>query len=401
MNLKKSFERFFSKKNTEAPADVTPTGWDEVAALNPDANTATFDDLAQLSSDVTPATFDDLETVPFAGASVTEESVTPEHVLPAESESRLDTEMDTTNPNTENPTPSPELRALKNFFVTDLRIKRELMNAAPDEKDNFDEASRMDYADQAYRTFKDFQTDFARINQDFGFNFDQPLNNFFQKGVENFAISNYDAEVINQLYGHEFSDLRRDFVEKVKAGCVGYKLERSSLGDLISSSQSVNELLHAYHSYIMNNEDILQAVPPIAEKENSGGYTITMRGDASPLSQQIFDAIPADLDVGWTDIITAGQHIMMMVRDRGHALTISIETDGAQPDKMWVDYNIPKICNIEMIKALPGISGYTQHGARGGFFAPRDELGAKIADFIARVPMDADLFTPGGLCYAD
>lgn len=92
---------------------------------------------------------------------------------------------------------------------------------------------------------------------------------------------------------------------------------------------------------------------------------------------------------------------MMMVRDRGHALTISAEPDGAQTDKMWVEYNIPKLCNVEMIKALPGLSGYTENGARGGFFASRDELGAKITDFIAQVPTDDDMFKPGGSVYRE
>lgn len=179
---------------------------------------------------------------------------------------------------------------------------------------------------------------------------------------------------------------------------MGYKLF-GSLDSLISSSKTINELLHAYHSYIMNNEQILQGVPDITHKDNNYGYTITLRGDKSGLSQQVFNAIPSDLDIGTTDIIAAGENIMMMVRDRGHALTISAEPDHSKPDQIWVEYNVPKLCNVEMIKALPGLDGYSENGARGRFIVSKGDLGDKIAKFIAQVPTDSDMSSPGGVLY--
>lgn len=379
MNFKNPFNRFIKKHNSTLEAadhpesHSEPTGWESVAAMNPDTGAGT--------------TFADLAKEPFAGdPGVTDNSVTPEHVLPDESQetASLTEEQESLA--------SPELQAFKNFFKIDLRIKRELMQTAPRPEDNYDEASRMDYVDEAYRTFRSFHSDFDQIIRDFGFGdyISETTDAFFKRGEEHFAVSNYGADVPNQIYRREFTDLRPAFVEKVKDVCVGYTFS-SNLGGLVKDSQSINELLHAYHSHIMNDENILQKVPPVAEKENSQGYPIILRGESSPLSQQVFDAIPEDLDVGYTDIISADEHIMMMVRDRGHALTISAEPDGAQPDKMWVEYNIPKLCNVEMIKALPGLSGYTDNGARGGFFASRDEFDQKIVDFISQVPMDSDM----------
>lgn len=388
MNFKNPFNFFFSKNNRAARSSVNSApdsiqdGWDSLAAMNPNTQ-----------SDVT---FDDLgKEVPFAGASVTDSSVTSNHVLPDESN------LDTTDTSEQHESmPSPELQAFKNFFKIDLRIKKELMQAAPNPADDYDEESRMAYVEEAYRTFKGFRADFAQINRDFGFGdyIGQQSDAFFKRGAEHFALSNYGPGVANQIYKSEFTDLRRDFVEKVKAEYKGYALF-GDLSPLINESQSVNELLHAYHSYIMNNNRILQRVPPIAEKETSYGYPITLRGEDTPLSRQIFDSISTDMNIDDTDIIAADGRIMMMVSGRGHALTISAEPDGAQSDKMWVEYNIPKLCNVEMIKVLPGLSGYTKNGARGGFFAPRDELGSKIADFIAQVPTDEDMLKPGGTAY--
>ncbi len=295
---------------------------------------------------------------------------------------------------------SPEVQAFKNFFKTNLRIKRELIQAAPSLADNYDEASRMDYVESAYRTFKDFRPDFAAIERDFHFspNISEQTDAFFARGVEHFVLDRYDFGITNEIYRKEFTDLRRDFVEKVKDECVGYKLF-GSLDSLISSSKTINELLHAYHSYIMNNEQILQGVPDITHKDNNYGCTITLRGDKSGLSQQVFNAIPSDLDIGTTDIIAAGENIMMMVRDRGHALTISAEPDHSKPDQIWVEYNVPKLCNVEMIKALPGLDGYSENGARGRFIVSKGDLGDKIAKFIAQVPTDSDMSSPGGVLY--
>ncbi len=194
--------------------------------------------------------------------------------------------------------------------------------------------------------------------------------------------------------------MRPAFVEVVKDKCVGYIVSRGDvLESLIDQSSSINELLHAYHSYIMNNEDLLQAIPPLAEKKNQYGYPIVLRGDDSAPARQVFDALPDDLDVGYTDIIAADDHLMMMVRERGHALTINSSPDPGHPGELPVEYNIPKICNENMIKTLPGLTGYSENGARGVFSVPQSEIGPRLVDFIAKVPMDSDMWKPGGPLY--
>lgn len=386
MKLKNPFNRLFSKPQS-APA--SPISAEDAPVETPE------------SAIESGASWDDLAAVPFTGvASVTTESVvTPEQPLsPSTAEASID--ADAPGPESFHPEAhetheaplSPELTAFKNFFKTDLRIKRQLMDTAPQPTDDYDEVSRMDYVDQAYRTFKGFHSDFTSIARDFalGTPISAATDDFFHRGAEHFAPGKYNSGVTEKIYRDEFTDMRPDFVEKVKDECVGYTLG-GNLDALIEDSHTINELLHAYHSYIMNNEAILQRVPAIDEKQNDYGYNITLRGDDSALSRQVFAAIPDHLDVGTTDIIGADDHVMMMVRDRGHALTIGAEPDSAQPDQLWVEYNIPKLCNVEMIKALPGLAGYTQNGARGGFFTSRDELGSKIADFISQVPTDDDM----------
>lgn len=81
---------------------------------------------------------------------------------------------------------------------------------------------------------------------------------------------------------------------------------------------------------------------------------------------------------------------LMMIRDRGHALTIDI--DSLEKDNVVVNYFVPKICNKEMVKALPGInpSSITKNGAVGTFDLKKGDI-KKIFDFIGKVPTDMDM----------
>lgn len=394
MKFKNPFEHILSKANNAARGGTESlaghsseqaTGWETLAELNPDSNETTFDDLAE---------------VPFAGdTSVTDVSVTPEESVNSFSTGALDTDVVGISEQY-GEAPSPELRALKKFFKADLRIKREIMDSAPQLADEYNEDSRARYIENAYRTFKGFHSDFAQFNREFQFDpaISDATDAFFQRGAEHFAPTSYSAGITEKIYRKEFTEMRPDFIEKVKKECVGYAFN-DGLRPLVAESRTIDELLHAYHSYIMNNDEILRAVPIIDEKTNSQDYKISLRGDKSELSRAAFDALPKELDIGDTEIIGADNHVMMMVRDRGHALTISAEPDEKDPEKIWVEYNIPKICNTAMIEALPGIDHWSKNGARGRMLVAKSEFAPKLTDFIERVPTDDDLFRPGGTFY--
>lgn len=413
MSLRNRFANFFNKpksadrpaaQSQEQPAEQEQSSgseavtWDSLAAERRDDGKSqiTYDDLARLVR--FPGSVTDTPAIVNGGGSSSDEPTpaaaepgplvpetppadTPATARPAESAET----QETLN--------SPELQAFKNFFKTDMRVKRELLDVAPKPTDDYDEASRMDYVESAYRTFRDFKHDFLGIARDFGFGepVQKSTEDFFLRGQQDFALGDYGPGVAGNLYRKVFTDMNPEFVEEVKSGFVGYKILSSSLDSVINDASTINELLHAYHSYIMNNNHILQRIPVLDEKKARYGGSITLRGDHSALGRQVFDSLPDDLGIGRTDIVSADDHIMMMVRDRGHALTISGEPDADDPSKIWVNYNIPKICNEEMVKALPGLAGYSPNGARGSFVIPRDTFGPSLASFIAKVPTDDDM----------
>ena len=292
-----------------------------------------------------------------------------------------------------NLTEQKNLETLKNFIKTDLSIKNDLLELAPNKSDNFDESSKINYIDKLYKSLKDLEFDFKSSLK--GFNFDDKINEslteFFNKEKEKLAIGNYNNINCNEIYQNNFSDMSKTFIEDVKKTFVGYtSFNENDLNTSIKEAKTINELLHTCHSYIMNNQSILSSITKISEKQNQFKYPISLYGEQTKAAEELFNNFPMDLDVGWTDIISLEDQIFMMVRDRGHALTIDIDTS---KDDYLIKYFVPKLCNEEMIKALPGVNKDTisQNGASGCFQCKNTEFTNKLFSFIEKVPTDNDM----------
>lgn len=279
---------------------------------------------------------------------------------------------------------------LKKFFASNMKLKQTLLELAPTEKDDFSEETRMQYTDQLYRKLRDLEREFLNIIQDFEFGADvaDSIKEHFNKAREAFLISYYDQGVIKKIYREQFADMSLELIETVKNNCIGYTIGRANLSQLIKSSSSINELLHVMHSYIINNENILQAMPVISAKKN-GYYPITLYGEENNVSRKIFDEFPLDPKCGWTEIVSMKNKILMMIRDKGHALTIDM--DISEVEEIFVKYFVPKLCNEDMIRVLPGINAITENGATGEFVASKEEITQKLFDFIEKVPTDAEI----------
>lgn len=285
------------------------------------------------------------------------------------------------------------LKALKKFIKTDLSIKNDLLQLAPNNEDNFDEASKINYTDKLYQSLKYLEFDFKSSFEGFGLSeaVNESLTDFFNKTREQLAIGNYKNTDCHEIFQKNFSNMSKDFIENVKKTFVGYT--SFNLGDLnnsIKDAKTVNELLHSCHSYVMNNKELLSSITKISEKQNKFNYPIMLYGENTKQAEELFKKFPMDLDVGWTDIISLEDQIFMMVRDRGHALTIDIDTS---KDDYFVKYFVPKLCNEDMIKALPGINkdNISNNGASGSFICNNKEFTDKLFSFIEKVPTDSDM----------
>ena len=228
-----------------------------------------------------------------------------------------------------NLTEQKNLETLKNFIKTDLSIKNDLLELAPNKTDNFDESSKINYIDKLYKSLKDLEIDFKTSLKGFNFNdkINESLTEFFNKEKEKLTIGNYNNINCNEIYQNNFSDISKTFIEDVKKTFVGYtSFNENNLNTSIKEAKTINELLHTCHSYIMNNQSILSSITKISEKQNQFKYPISLYGEQTKAAEELFNNFPMDLDVGWTDIISLEDQIFMMVRDRGHDLKIDIDT---------------------------------------------------------------------------
>ena len=282
--------------------------------------------------------------------------------------------------------------ALKYFFDVDMKIKEKLIDIIPTEMDDFDEESRIECVDKLYDSLEDFEFYFTKITEKFEMSQEikDSIKKYFDKARQNFLIKQYKPGMLKKIALEQFGDMDMKFVEEVKEKCFGYGMG-IDFGEIASHAKSVNELLHLMHSYITNNDEILQAMPILDVKKNKNNEEITLYGEQSEIAKQIFDAISPELDVGYTDIISMQDRILMMVRDRGHALTINIDT---KEEDALIKYFVPKVCNEVKVKLLPGMNKnyITGNGARGLIVANKEDVAETLVDFIERVPTDMDMF---------
>lgn len=287
------------------------------------------------------------------------------------------------------------LEAMKEFFERDMKIKKTLMSLAPTEADDYDELSRMEYVDKLEKGLDSLEYDTLASIKKFGFG--EELNNtireYFANKKKSMAVGKYEAGICQKIYNSEFASMSENFIEEVKEGFVGYAFfsNLSKLPGFVKKAKTVNELLHSIHSSIVNNDEILESMPQMKTKRNTIEEPITLYGEENEVAEKIFKEFPLEMDCGITDIVSLKNKVLMMIRDRGHALTIDMDT--TNPKEVEVKYFVPKLCNEEMIRKLPGIneSSITKSGASGFFVSDKDKITKDLFDFIEKVPTDGDM----------
>ena len=287
------------------------------------------------------------------------------------------------------------LEAMKEFFERDMKIKETLMSLAPTEADDYDELSRMEYVDKLEKGLDSLEYDTLASIKKFGFG--EELNNtireYFANKKKSMAVGKYEAGICQKIYNSEFASMSENFIEEVKEGFVGYAFfsNPSKLPGFVKKAKTVNELLHSIHSSIVNNDEILESMPQIGTKRNTIEEPITLYGEENEVAEKIFKEFPLEMDCGITDIVSLKNKVLMMIRDRGHALTIDMDT--TNPKEVEVKYFVPKLCNEDMIRKLPGIneSSITKSGASGFFVSDKDKITKDLFDFIEKVPTDGDI----------
>ena len=287
---------------------------------------------------------------------------------------------------------------LETFFKINLEIKNLMLKCAPNEQDNYNQDFRIKYGDKLYFAIEDMHDDFKKLFRMLNIShLDDDLKIFFKTIQSELLECGYSFNKLKKFYQTRFSEMDLQLITKIKETFVGYTLF-NSIESVIGDAKTINELLHVLHSYVLNNENIYQSMPIIVERELLNGENIKLHGKQNNTAISFFQNIPVDLNLGETDIISLDNKIIIMIRDLGHALTIEIDIED---NKCMIRYFIPKICNPQKVKLLPGINAINENVrfANGQFECKLDELNSILYSFLDMVPTDHDMFLEGGWYY--
>ena len=285
-----------------------------------------------------------------------------------------------------------KLIKLQHFFAIDVEIKKGMYHIVPSKIEEYSGGSVIqnytnelsDFLDYTFSELKCVCIDMIGTNS----NVFKRICELEKKIKNSFYSCGFNIDKLKKFYIQYISNMEIDFINSVKEECVGYTMGYTQSAD---KAVSINEMLHFIHSYVVNNSFILRSLPVLNQKNNDFNHPIVLRGIKVSEFEQLFEQFPINLEVGCTDMVTISEKkLIMMVRDRGHALSIEITLN---KNDARIEYFIPKLCNIEMINMLPGINKVNNDsiGATGVVEVPMEYLSKKLFDFISKVPMDSDM----------
>ena len=281
------------------------------------------------------------------------------------------------------------------FFLNNIKIKAQLINMAPPNINDYYVLKSYGY--QLKNFIDEMETFFKKFaNIFFNENLISKIDSLFieineeLKEFQKFNI--FDSVNINNFYFKRIATLSQNLIQELNLNCYGYTYTNNP-GKFINKCQSINDLLHLFHTCIINDENFYKRMPLVEEKNNIFDYSIRLYGSLNDVSKSMFQEFPLDMDVGFTDILSLplSNTIIMLIRDRGHALSIQI--DISDQDNIYVDYYIPKIFNIDKVNSLKGVRKVDEHSmfTKGCFQTNINNLNTELFKFISMVPTDLNM----------
>lgn len=283
---------------------------------------------------------------------------------------------------------------LQHFFSVDTKIKKEIYDIAPQSLNGYiDETSISEYTDKLNDSLIYILSELKCVALDVFGKESSVFNKvcYLEQDIKtNFYSCGFDIEKLKSFYQKYISNMEPSFIDDVKRSYIGYYFGGGGVSPLKKAS-TINEILHLMHSRIINNEGLLKSIPLLNEKDNQHNNTISLRGIRNPMFEQLFMMFPTDLDCGITDMVIINEKtLIMMVRDRGHALSIEVTLN---KDNARIEYFIPKICNVEMVNKIPGVNKVNDNsiGTTGTIEVEVKDLPTALFNFISMVPTDMDI----------
>lgn len=286
------------------------------------------------------------------------------------------------------------LNKLNSFFKDDLLIKNLIHNSFPNPADRYDFLGNISYAKKLENNLDKIEIIIMRLIKTyvgtFYISYIEVLFSYYQKMIRDCDM---DYQKLENIFNKIFVNMSPELINKVNEGILGYYAQLDIVS-ILSNAKSISEILHVLHSYVVNNEGLLQSCNLISQKDETMLY-----GISTPIAKNIYDSLDDYFSDSPKIILSLNEtHIIIMLRDFGHATTLDINIENGEA---WIDYFIPKVCNYLMVNELPGIRKVDEKSkwAKGTLRIKVNELGAYINNFIKKIPTDDDMFVKGGAMY--
>lgn len=285
---------------------------------------------------------------------------------------------------------------LDKFFKIDLKIKDLILKTRPNEK-TYDTSGAIKYVDNLIKELDTIKDYFFWVIDTYNMSpyLKDVINNSLNEYNEKLLNSNYDYDRLTRIYEECILKMTVGLEKELQKNLFGYNINRKEV-ESFEKCKTINDYLHAFHFYIVNNEKIFHSMPVIDRKINKDDEPIILFGKENDLSRDLFNKYPVELETGEVDILSFDDHLLMMIRDVGHALSIDSTIEN---DNIRVSYFVPKSCNIEKVNKLKGVTKLDPltsdmfSPTNGEFVCKKEDFTSEMIDFISNVPTDIDAFS--------
>ena len=180
---------------------------------------------------------------------------------------------------------------LQKFFDNDLILKEEIMGIAPSDAAYFNEDALVEYSDSLSRFLKkaSYLLESMCLVAKTSMNTINSLKDKIKTMEYSLAECGTNYGKLKEFYQTNISDLSLEVTKETNDNFAGYIMASNSFEGILSNANTINEMLHILHSYVMNNEDTYHDCPLKATKNTSEGRKINLYGYNNFLSESIYN----------------------------------------------------------------------------------------------------------------
>lgn len=282
------------------------------------------------------------------------------------------------------------IQELERFFELDLKVKKLIEVSRP----NLYDADPVEIESKLMSSVNSTRLMLNQMVLLSGLDLEEEFDELHENILNDIKNCNYNINKLESVYENDFLRMTNGFEDSLEENIFGY-CNKEKIYIPLEHCKTINDMLHYVHFYVMNNEDTFKNMDEIDVKKQDDEVewmTYKLYGKDTEIARDIFNKLPENETK--IDEVSFDNHIIIMVRDRGHALTIDVQNE---LDHYRVSYYIPKICNIDMVNSLKGISKVDPNkksdfdSAHGEFVVDKSSVGDEVNKLITSVPTDEDI----------